>query len=109
MAAPTVVQVMQGIASRLTGISGLHVTAYRPDAVIPPHAYVSIPEIDYHGAFAHGRMDIHPTVTVLVSNVLDSTGQPALAAYMDTSGTNSIHAAIEGDKALGLSANGVDC
>ena len=100
---------MTGIETRLKTISGLHTTAYRPDAIIPPHAYVSLPEIDYHRAFAHGRLDINPTVTVLTQRALDSTGQPELASYMDTSGAHSIHAAIETDKTLGLSANGVDC
>jgi len=108
MAAPTLTQVMQGIETRLKTISGLRTAPFRPDAVNPPQAFVSLPRIDYHAAFAHGTMTIEPRVTLLMSRTLDRIGQPATAAYMDIAGTNSIHAAIEADRTLG-GLSGVDC
>ncbi len=101
MAAPTVTQVMQGIQTRLGTISGLRTAAVRPDQLNPPFAYVSLPRVVYHEAFAHGLLTIEPMVTVVFSKVLDRIGQPGLAAYMDPAGGKSIHAAIEADKTLG--------
>lgn len=101
---------MVAIAAQLAAANtALHAYPERPYQILTPAAYVSLPEVDYHGAFAHGRMDIYPTITVLVSNVVDTIGEPTLAGYMDASGATSIHAAIEADKTLGLSANGVNC
>lgn len=108
MAAPTLTQIMQGIETRLKTISGLRTGAFRPDQVNPPHAFVSIPSIDYHNAFAHGTVRVDPVVTVLFSRSLDRIGQPGLAAYRDVTGTKSIHSAIEGDRTLG-GLSGCDC
>lgn len=109
MAAPTLTAVMAGIETRLKTIAGLRTTPFRPDQANPPQAFISVPEIEYHKAFHHGTMAINPQVTILISKALDRMDQPMLASFMDTSGANSVHAAIEADKTLGLSANGVDC
>jgi len=94
--------IMQAIGTRLSTISGLRVTAYVSDQVNPPAAVVGVPPIpQYHGTFAHGKFQLEIPVTVLVSKVVDRIDQPALAAFADISGTNSIHAAIEADKTLG--------
>ena len=97
---------MQGIQTRLATISGLRSTAYRPDQANPPFAWVELPTtLNYHGAFRHGSYTFELTVKLAVSKSIDRMGQPALAAYMDIAGTNSVHAAIEADKTLG----GLNC
>lgn len=99
---------MLGIATQLATIPGLNVTAFKPAVPIPPHAYVSIPEIIYHEAFHHGTVSIKPTVTIIIPVTVDRIDQPTLAAYADPTGANSIHSAIEADRTLG-NLPGTDC
>ena len=100
---------MGGIATRLQTISGLRATAYRPDQANPPFAWVELPsQIDYHNAFAHGTMRLDFTVKLAVSKAVDRIDQPALGAYMDITGTKSVHSAIEADRTLG-GLPGCDC
>lgn len=102
MAAPTVLQVMRGIETRLRTISGLFVEEYQPDAVTVPLAFVGVPSItEYRTTFGRGRFTLAPTVTLLVSRSTDIIGQHDLASYADVSGANSIPAAIDGDRTLG--------
>lgn len=102
MTAPTVLQVMQGIAERLATIDGLRVESYVADQINPPQAVVGPPNIeDYRLAFNRGTWQLRPQVYILVSGALDRVGQEALATYADVSGDNSIPAAIEGDRTLG--------
>ncbi len=93
---------MTGLETRLKTIPNLRTAPYVPDQVNPPQAIVGVPPIpNYHGAFAHGIFHLDVPVTVLVNKVVDRLDQPAMAAFADIAGTNSIHAAIEGDKTLG--------
>jgi hypothetical protein len=102
VAAPTIQAIMEGIETRLETISGLRTAEYVPDQINPPQAVVDFPgDITYHEAFAHGKFRVDPTVMILVSKVVDRVGTAALAAYASPTGTNSIHAAIEGDRTLG--------
>jgi len=102
MAAPTVLQVMQGIAERLDTIDGLRVESYIADQINPPMAVVGPPPIEnYHTAFHRGTWELRPQVYILVSAALDRVGQEALASYADVSGDTSIPAAIEGDRSQG--------
>ena len=102
MAAPTIQNVMDGIGTRLATITGLRVANYVPDQVNPPQAVVDFPNaIDYHGTFVHGMMHSEFTVIILVSQVIDRVGSKALGDFASPTGTNSIHAAIEGDATLG--------
>lgn len=102
--AATVQQVMEGIEARLQTIPGLNVSTYSPDQINPPQAIVGVPPIsDYRRQFgAGGQLSIEPTITILVSAALDRTGQMKLASYVDKSGDQSVYAAIEADKTLGL-------
>jgi len=99
---------MLGVETRLATISGLRVAEYKPDQINPPQAVVGVPPIpDYRRAFGRGIFAVDPTVTVLVSAAMDRAGQIKLASYADVTGANSIPAAIEADKTLGLT--GVEC
>lgn len=102
MAAPTILQVMQGIETRLATITGLRVNDVIPDQINPPQAIVGVPPIPrYHATMQRGRFQLEPTVTVLVSAALDRVGQEALAEYANPTGAKSIITAIEADKTLG--------
>jgi hypothetical protein len=102
MAAPTILQVMQGIEDRLATITGLRVTSYVADQITPPQAVVGVPPIaSYRATMQRGRFVLQPQVYILVSAVLDRVGQAALAGYANVSGATSIPAAIEGDRTLG--------
>lgn len=102
MAAPTLLQVMQGIETRLGTISGLQVSEILPDQVTPPIAIVGVPPIpEYRTTFGRGIWSVDPTVTILVSAALDKYGQQKLASYADVHGSTSIPAAIEADRTLG--------
>jgi len=102
MAAPTILQVMQGIETRLATISGLRTSEFIADQINPPQALVGVPTIPrYHATMQRGRFQLEPTVTVFVSAALDRVGQQLLAEYANPTGTKSIIAAIEGDKTLG--------
>ena len=100
---------MTGIETQLKTISGLRTQPFRPDQINPPQAYVSLPAIpSYHEAFHHGVLTLNFVITLIISKALDRIGEPIMATYASPTGTNSIHAAIELDRTLGLSANGVD-
>ena len=102
MATPTVEQVMQAIETALTGISGLHVDDTAPGSINPPQAIVGIPPIPrYHTSLGGRRMELAPTVTVLVSAVADRAGQLALAAYADPQSATSVAKVLEADPTLG--------
>lgn len=102
MAAPTILQIMQGIETRLATISGLRTRDISPDQISPPCAIVGVPPIpEYRATFGRGRFRLAPTVTVLTSAALDRAGQQKLAGYADPTGTQSIAAAIEADRTLG--------
>lgn len=104
----TVQQVMEGIEARLLTIEGLRVAPYAPDSINPPQAIVGVPPVDYRLSFGDsGELQINPTITILVSAALDRVGQMKLASYVNKTGDQSVYAAIEADKTLGL-AN-VEC
>lgn len=102
MAAPTILQVMQGIETQLATISGLRTSEYMPDQVNPPIAIVGVPPIEnYRQTMGRGRFQLEPQVFVLVSASLDTVGQAKLAGYANPTGATSIPAAIEADQTLG--------
>lgn len=102
MSAPSILAIMQGIETRLETISGLQVFYYSPGSITPPTAIIGLPSIpNYFLTFGRGHWSISPTVTVLVSAAMDKTGQEALAAYANHTGSLSIAAAIDGDGTLG--------
>jgi hypothetical protein len=107
MPAVTITPIMLGLETRLKTISGLRTSPYVPDQITPPHAVIEVPPIDYHTTFAHGMVNLTFTIRLFAQKVIDRIDQPTMAAFADIAGTNSIHAAIEGDKTLGGVAD--DC
>jgi hypothetical protein len=105
----TIAEIMAGIETRLATIPDLRVSSYVADQINPPQAIVGVPPVpDYRLAFGpSGELRIEPTITILVSAALDRVGQAKLATYVDKTGDQSVFAAIEADKTLGLTD--VDC
>lgn len=104
----TVTQIVDGVETRLKTILGLNVTDYVPEQVNPPQAFVDVPGIpDYRKSFSPtGLRTIDLTVTILVSAAYVGH-QKLLLPYIDKTGSQSVYAAIEADKTLGLT--NVEC
>ena len=107
MTAPTLVAVMQAIETTLDTITGLRASDVTPGQVNVSGnasvAIVGVPDvIKYYGTMGHGKYELDPTVTVLVSTSgTDRIGQQRLAGFASWSGTTSIPLAIAGDRTLG--------
>ena len=103
MAAPTILQIMQGIETRLATITGLvFVSEIHPGQITPPAAVVGVPAIpSYHMTMRSGTFEIDIPVLVLTSAATDMGGQHALAAFANPTGASSVKTAIEDDKTLG--------
>jgi hypothetical protein len=99
----TILQVMEGIETRLATVTGLvFVSEIRPGQIVTPAGVVGVPPIDnYHLSMRNGTMDLTVPVLVLTSAASDYVGERALAAYANPSGSSSIKAAIETDRTLG--------
>lgn len=97
----TIRDVLLGIETRLQTIDGLRVTEYVPGQVNPPQAFPGVPPIERYHQTMGRRLDIAPTVTVLVSAAVDRVGQLLLADFADLEGPKSVAAAIEADRSLG--------
>lgn len=102
MAAPTLLEIMQGIETRLATISGLQVSDTVTGEITPPSAFVGVPPIDnYHATFGRGRMRLSGNIWVFTSRATEWGGQETLAGYADPTGSTSVVAAVYGDKTLG--------
>lgn len=100
--------VRDGLADRLRTISGLEVYETMPGTVQAPAAVVT-PAGGTIVRFntSSGSHDMFFTVVVLVQSSDFTSAQENLADYMDTTGSLSIKAAIEGDVDLGNTAHWV--
>lgn len=100
---PTLRQILAGIADRLERIPGLHVTDFAPGQINPPAAIVGVPPIGTYLTSLGGRRPVlEPTVTVLVSSVVDRAGQLTLADFASPEGERSIPAAFASEQARTL-------
>lgn len=97
----TLVEVMQGIETRLETITGLRATDFTADQINPPHAMVAINDVDYRLTMGRGKYQINFEIAVFTSAALDRTGQRALLAYANPRGSSSVIVAFEADKTLG--------
>ena len=97
----TVTELRNGLAARLSNISGLRVTPTIPDQINPPIAIVSLDGITFDEAFHRGLDQYRFTITVVVGRISERTAQTRLDAYLAPSGAGSIKTAIEADTSLG--------
>lgn len=93
--------VRAGLATALDAISGLRTFEYVPDSLAVPAAVVEPLEVTYHQAQQNGLTEYRAYILVIVGRMSDRSSQARLDAYVDTSGTSSIKAALEADRTLG--------
>lgn len=102
MAAPTLLEIAQGIETRLATISGLQVSDTFTGELTPPAAQVGMPRVTaYHSTMQRGRMQVAGQIYVFTSRGDERVGQEALMGYANPTGTGSVVAAVYGDKTLG--------
>ena len=100
----TVSALRDGLAENLATIRGLNVSATVPDDPHPPVAIVVPTGVSFDTTFARGMDEYTFSVLLLVHRVDSTTGQDALDAYCNPSGSSSIKTALESDKTLSGSA-----
>jgi hypothetical protein len=104
--AATLEQVMDAVEAALNALPNLRVIDYVPDSVpvsgSASAAIIPVPAVpSYRETFGRGKYILTVDVIVLVSPLLDRTGQRKLAAYANQTGDSSLRAAIEADRTLG--------
>lgn len=93
--------VMDGIVTRIKTISALQyrASAFGKDFVDPPWAIV-VPApgefIDFDSTMGRGSDDLHFLIKLIVGAADDRASQAALNAYLATSGSSSMKAAVDG-------------
>jgi hypothetical protein len=99
----TVSGIRAGIATNLSNISGLRVSATMLDAPRPPVAMVYPDSIEFDLNANRGADTFTFTVFVLVGRADDRTAQNRLDGFV--SGPSSVKTAIESDRTLGGAAD----
>jgi hypothetical protein len=102
VAAPTIDQLMQGVATNLKTITGLRVFPYIADQINPPTAIIEAPHVvDYHTTFGRGKIVYELNVTIVQSATVDRLAMIGITKFADVAGANSVITAIESDTTLG--------
>jgi hypothetical protein len=95
-------QAKDGLKARLATISGLRCYDYQPDQVNPPFAFPTLEEIRYHAtAMGTGGVEMDFTINLILSRQSERVAQDEIDKYTAFTGTQSVRAAIEGDRTLG--------
>jgi hypothetical protein len=95
-------QAKDGLKARLATISGLRCYDYQPDQVNPPFAFPTLEEIRYHAtAMGTGGVEMDFTINLILSRQSERVAQDEIDKYTAFIGTQSVRAAIEGDRTLG--------
>lgn len=97
----TVTQVCEGLATNLSTIDGVQVSAWMLSSPTPPAIHVIPPAIEYHQAMQDGFNELTFTVQAFVALGTDIGTQKRLAQLRAPTGSSSIKAAIEADRTLG--------
>lgn len=106
MAAPTLAQIRQGIATNLSTLSGapanVQISPYMLGSPQPPTIQVMGPdEIDYDIAMQRGADEWRIIVQGFVGAATDIGAQVNLDEWLAPAGALSVKAAIESDRTLG--------
>lgn len=89
------------LEERLSTIPGLNVGFEPPSGITPPHAWIGMPPLpNYRLTFNKARIELRPTVTVLVSKAQSRDGTLTLARFANPTGPQSISACLEGDRTV---------
>ena len=101
-----IADIRNGLKTRLETITGLRAYATIPDQFAPPAAIVGMPTmVTYNKVFGGATHTLSYPVRILVGKATDRSAQERMEAYIDSTGSSSIRAAIEGDTSLGGAAN----
>lgn len=87
--------VMSEIAARLEAIAGLRVSDHPVDAITPPHAIVSLPQITFDMTYGRGSDRYALPVVIAVGKVSDRAARANLAPYVAGDGASSVKAVLE--------------
>lgn len=108
MAAPTIQQIREGIATNLASIDDVQASAYQLGNATPPMFEVQLGwkhdglrSIDYDKTFRRGLDALNFTVRAMVGLVSDIGAQQRLDRFISPSGSESVKAAVETDQTLG--------
>ncbi|MCU1494806.1 MAG: hypothetical protein JWO62_2570 [Acidimicrobiaceae bacterium] len=97
----TVQQIAEALNTALEAIVGLRNAPYLTDSITPPVVLTAIEEVVYHGAFGYSDVEHTFTVFAIVGRASERAGIEAMEAYMSSTGTQSVRAALELDPTLG--------
>lgn len=97
----TIAQIREGLASNLSAIADVQVSAYMLASPTPPAIHIIPPAIEYHQAMQNGLGTVSVTVQLLAALGPDIGAQKKLDLYRAPSGASSVKAAIEADPTLG--------
>ena len=94
--------IRDGLKTRLETISGLTASEFVPDYIVPPIALVApLNSLNYDSTMARGADTYEIPIVVYISRIDAQTSQDEVDAFLASSGSTSIKAAIEGDPTLG--------
>lgn len=97
----TVTALRNALATRLSAITGLRVSAVIPDQLNPPIAIIALDGITFDRAFHRGMDEYRFMVTVVVGRASERAAQNRLDGYLAPTGDGSVKTAIEADTSLG--------
>jgi hypothetical protein len=101
----TLAQLRAGLADRLDTIASFKGGYTEAPAQVETPCYIirwASPAITYATSMGGGSHDYSFSILVLVSLAQGSPAQSQLDPYLDTSGADSVYAAVDGDPDLGL-------
>tara|TARA_R110000744_G_scaffold48848_1_gene106403 strand:- start:2 stop:412 length:411 start_codon:yes stop_codon:yes gene_type:complete len=100
--------IRDGLKTRLVTISGLTAYDYVPDFIDPPIALVApLNSLNYDATMARGADTYNIPIVLYIARIDAQTAQEGVDAYLASTGSTSIKAAIEGDPTLGGAAMSV--
>jgi len=97
----SLIDICEGLETRLATLADVQSSAYMLAQPTPPTLQV-VPEFaEWHRAFVDGLEGRRVTVQGIVPLGADIAAQRRLYAWLDTTGAESVKAAIEADRTLG--------
>lgn len=103
----TIAELRTGLATNLASIRGLRTSAFVPDNPTPPIAVVIPARVEYDTAMGRGLDTYTFNVTVIAARASERSAQQVLDSFCSSTGSLSVKAALESDKTLGGTANGL--
>jgi len=97
----SIASIRAGLASNLSAIDGLQVSAYALSNPTAPCVEIVPASVDYDQALQRGMDTIRMTVRVFVGMAQDIGAQKQLDLYLEGAGATSVKAAVEANSTLG--------